>query len=115
MPYVPVLPAAGRPENPKYRSSDLPDTQPTLIFKNGNFTYLCWLYGDETKNDWKICRVQTVFNAFERIDYNPILDSFEPFDALASDGTIAYLYPYGSASYNFHPKDVNFYGFTFAR
>jgi len=112
----PLLPVIfERPSNPKYRTSDLPNTQPALIFKDGDFTYLCWLYGSMTKPNWKICRIQTVFNNFQRLNYDPVHDSYLPFTLDATGGTTAFLYPFGCGGYNFHPSQVSQYDFDFLR
>lgn len=102
-----------RPENPKYRPSDSPQTQPNIIIKRNGVTYLCWLYGDKTKNHWKICRIQTsLTNESVGAGYNPIADNSNP-ATYAEGEAVLFTYPYGSGGYNFHPSHIDQYTFDF--
>jgi len=109
---MPVL-MQGRPAQPRYRPSDAPQTQPSLILNRNGVRYLCWLYGNEQDNRWKICRIQTSLNNEPVGDgYNPIEDDSNL--ATYADGDVVlFTYPYGSGAYDFHPAHIDQYEFTF--
>jgi hypothetical protein len=79
-----------RPDNPIYRSGDLPGTPPDLIVRLPFFApdcqYLCWRnYRAGTDNHWKICRVKEI------------------------NGDTQFQYPFGCDGYNFNPEHIIIY------